>query len=204
MKYKREIERIRHRSGFVLVKGIVDGSEMGCDDFKSEHCETPEGHYIGDYKTALHICDRLGIKPELASPKHSVCSIGYSFIEDKWFGWSHRATCCFGVGSKVKRGDCAYVPVDMEDARQEAIAFWADESHLNVEAELSEDEYGKTCFKVHWTYSDDPDLIPNEKLRGTVGGAHSYPPEQFGKGTWEAVTMDDAKQMAIDFAEGVS
>ena len=60
-------------------------------------------------------------------------SIGFSEKEQKWYGWSHRAIYGFGVGSKVKKGDCGYK--------------------------------GKT---------------------------------------WTAKTLDDAKQMAKDFADGVS
>lgn len=29
-------------------------------------------------------------------------------------------------------------------------------------------------------------------------------PEQWGRGEWEALTLEDAKQMAMDFAESVS
>lgn len=47
-----------------------------------------------------------GIKPQKADPSHSACSIGFSEKEQKWYGWSHRAMCGFGIGHKVKEGDC--------------------------------------------------------------------------------------------------
>lgn len=108
--------------------------------------------------------------------------------------------CGFGIGDAVKRGDCAYVPVDWEDARKEAVRFWADEFHTETHALDIVDADGRKCFRVEWTYTDD---VPNEKLRGTIGGTTSYPPDVFGKGEWTAVTLDDARQMAIDFAESV-
>ncbi len=36
--------------------------------------------------------------------------IGYNPKENKWYGWSHRAIYGFGIGSQVKKGDCAYRP----------------------------------------------------------------------------------------------
>lgn len=38
-----------------------------------------------------------------------VASIGFSETEQKWYGWSHRAIYGFGIGEKIKKGDCAYV-----------------------------------------------------------------------------------------------
>ena len=46
--------------------------------------------------------------------------------------------------------------------------------------------------------------IQNKALRGTTRNSFATYPEQWGKGEWEAKTLDDAKQMAIDFANGVS
>ncbi len=36
-------------------------------------------------------------------------SIGFSDSEQKWYGWSHRAIYGFGIGEKIKKGNCAYV-----------------------------------------------------------------------------------------------
>lgn len=56
-------------------------------------------------------------------------------------------------------------------------------------------------MKVTWSYRDN---VPNEKLRGRIDGVDVYPLEEWGRGEWTAETLEDAKQMAIDFAEGVS
>lgn len=159
------------------------------------------GAYIGDEETAKYLCEQRGIAPELATPEHRVCSIGFCETEQKWYGWSHRAIYGFGVGSTVKRGDCGYVPVDWPDFLQYACEFWADEYHPETRAERTSDNEGRECAKVTWTYNDQ---VPNEKLRGTTGGTTMYPPKEWGRGEWTAATLDDAKQMAIDFAEGVS
>lgn len=138
MRYKTEISRRNYKAGYVVVKGIVDGEEFGGDDWEMAHAETPAGDYIGSAKDAHFLCRKKGIAPEKADPESSVCSIGFCKKEQKWYGWSHRAIFGFGIGSEVKRGDCAYVP------------------------------------------------------------------EEFGRGEWTAETLDDAKQMAMDFAEDVS
>lgn len=93
----------------------------------------PSGHYIGDAKLARHLCDKLGIAPEVANPNHhKVCSIGYSKKDGKWYGWSHRALYGFKIGDTVKKGDCAYTPSrgewaaqTVDDARQMAMDFAA-------------------------------------------------------------------------------
>jgi len=59
------------------------------------------GDYIGDIATAQQLCDNYGIAPETIDPEHSVCSIGYSAKDNKWYGWSHRAICGFGIGDKI-------------------------------------------------------------------------------------------------------
>jgi len=92
---------------------------------------TPEGHYIGDSKRAHRLMVRRGIKPELASPDHNVCSIGFCEREQRWYGWSHRAIAGFGIGFEVTaESDLLHseFPVGfkaetLEDAKRLAVAF---------------------------------------------------------------------------------
>ena len=83
---------------------------------------------------------------EFSKPSNTVCSIGFSQRDQKWYGWSHRAICGFGIGSVVKKGDCAasngvtdayirehpeektalpvgFIAKTLEDAKKIAIAF---------------------------------------------------------------------------------
>lgn len=95
---------------------------------------TPRGEFIGDATVARRLCVQRGIAPQLANPKHNVCSIGYSATHKKWYGWSHRAIYGFKIGSKCKKGNCHYIPVEeggkgewvartMADAHQMAVDF---------------------------------------------------------------------------------
>lgn len=107
---------------------------------------TPSGDYIGNKKTAHFLCSKRGIKPEKRDASKNVCSIGFCEVEQKWYGWSHRAIFGFGVGSVVKEGDCTassgwteeylkdhpeddlslpvgFIAKSLEDAKRMAIAF---------------------------------------------------------------------------------
>lgn len=159
------------------------------------------GHYIGDEETAKYLCDERGIAPELANEGHNVCSIGFCESEQKWYGWSHRAMCGFGIGSEVKKGDCAYVPIDWDDFLDDAARFWSGDNHEYVTATRGVDENGRDCAKVAWEYDDK---TPNKRLRGTISGQNMYPPVEWGRGEWTAKSLDDAKEMAIAYAESVS
>lgn len=127
-------------------------------------------------------------------------NIGFNPVDQKWFGWSHRALYGFGVGSEIKRGDCAYCPVDEDDFRASVVEFWSGEHHKGVSGEFKEEDGLKGVY-ISWTYTDD---TPNEKIRGSLSGSFSPFPDMFGKGEWKAKTMDEAREMACDFAESVS
>lgn len=191
-------ERV-YKAGYIVKTVLIDGSEYGGRDFEMKKAYTPDGVYIGDSKWAYRLCNKRGIKPEKAQDGSSICSIGFCEREQKWYGWSHRAIYGFGIGSEVKQGDCGYVPVDEEDCRSDIIRFWSDPGHENVTGEFAEQD-GEKGVQVNWTYSDD---VPNEKIRGTISGVFN-PFPQFGRGSWTAKTLKDARLMAADFASGVS
>ena len=150
MKLKEEISRLANKDGYIIVRGIVDGEEMGTDDWETTIAVTPEGHWIGDVKQADYLCGKRGIKPELRDANRSICSIGFCEAEQKWYGWSHRVIFGFGVGDVVSEGDCT------------ASSGWTDE-----------------YLAEH----------PEKDLSLPVG--------------FRAKTLDDAKRMAIAFADSV-
>ncbi len=162
-----------------------------------------DGSYIGREEFAQFL-DDLGIEAQ-AIPGERVASIGFSKKDKKWYGWGHRAIHGFGVGSNVKKGDCAYVAPNWYDFIVDSVAFWYDSGYYShVTGEKTEDKNGVECVKVELTYVSDKELIPNEKLHGQRSSVQMYPPEKWGNGEWSAETLDDAKQMAIDFANGVA
>lgn len=116
---------------------------------------------------------------EKHTPGSQVHSIGFSPKNQKWYGWSHRAVYGFGIGSKVKEGDSGFVPSNKEEFMQ-SLKRWNGKKTKHVEV-----PGGVRVTSGKYTHTED------------------YP-KPWGKGAWTAKTMDDAKQMAKDFAESVS
>ena len=94
--------------GYELRKELWDDSDYGGDGSGQEMktAYTLDGDWIGDYRTARFLCVKKGIKPEMADPSHSVCSIGFKEDTQQWCGWSHRAIACFGIGDKLFTERC--------------------------------------------------------------------------------------------------
>jgi len=122
--------------GYEYRKEIVDDSEYGGNgNLEIVSCYTPNGDYIGDARTARYLCKKRGLTYiQKTHPNACVCSIGYNPKEKKWYGWSHRAICGFGIGDRIfeeeygddhtsfkKHGN--EVIKSMEDAKKAAMAF---------------------------------------------------------------------------------
>jgi len=95
-----------------------------------------EGDWIGDSRLAYRLFHKRGIYPEKSDPGHCICSIGFSKRLKKWFGWSHRAVCGFGLGDRIfeeKYGndDTPFIKhgrvtiVEIDQARLSAVRFAA-------------------------------------------------------------------------------
>jgi hypothetical protein len=155
---------------------------------------TPDGAYLGDSVWAYRLCKVRGIKPELRTPHSNVCSIGFCEREQKWYGWSHRAMWGFGVGDSVKKGDCAYVPAIPQELYDELLEYNKPENLEILSAGVR--------IRVPMSKVGIRDLETNTtEWIETEPGYHIV---ETGRGEWTAATLDDCRQMACDFAEGVS
>lgn len=143
--------------------------------------------------------------------KMNAVNIGFNPTEQKWYGWSHRAIYGFGVGSECKKGDCGYVP-DSVDELYDSITKpdkngWAWQKPENV-MKMTD----RVRIRVHMTTCGPKDIVDKcdavYNLKEEVLLPEPAPPKTFdikvGRGEWTAKTLEDAKQMAMDFAEGVS
>jgi hypothetical protein len=200
----KEIKFQRNYPGYIYRREIVDDSGHGGNgNLEMVNCYSSDtGHLIGNAKTARMLCKKRGLRDvQKIKDSHCVCSIGFNKEEQKWYGWSHRAIFGFGIGATCKKGDFSYHPANEKDAIEDGIRFWSDENKINVTAsEPTYNEKGKGVW-IRWGYTKD---IPNKKLRGTISSVFWTFPDTYGKGEWTAKTMKDAKQMAIDFSNGVS
>lgn len=188
------------------MQGIAEAIDGDHGSSTMTTCYTNAGHWIGDEKVAKRLCEDMGIAPEPMDPREPgilrPCSVGFCEAEQKWYGWSHRAICGFGIGSTVTFGDCAYnAPTKEAFGRQMMEFFTNGEYQKNPRFADTVNADGQRGVLIQADYTDD---VPNERLRGTVYETFWPYPEQFGRGEWVAETLEDAKQMAKDFAEGVS
>ena len=155
----------------------------------------------GDYLTLVGMEDKLNHLTDLINVSSAweagkPVNLGFNPSDGKWYGWSHRAMYGFEIGSEVVRGDCAYCPTDKDDFLKDMIRFWTEDDHVNVTG-----EHRANGVYIEWEYSH---TIPNEKFRGKISGQESQYPDKYGRGEWVAKTNAEARQMAVDFAEGVS
>ena len=186
---------------------LVESAEPG---IASKSWVTKDGEYYVtlegmEDKSVIDMLRQFGITEQVQSTwgKGKPINIGFNPIEQKWYGWSHRAVYGFGVGSKCERGDCHYKPKDEDDFLKDTVKFWSDKDKINVAAE-HQAMNGKgepDGVYVSWEYAE---TTPNKSLHGQISGLFNEYPDTWGRGEWTANNLDDAKQMAIDFAEGVA
>lgn len=172
-------------------------SYIGSSDIKDDDGKCYYSKYDGSYITRVGVEESVQFLADRGITKELTHGVGYSPDAGKWYGWSHRAIYGFKVGSTCKKGDAHFRASNIEEELEAAVTFWDDEYHDETKAELKN---GKII--VSWIGGDK---IPNEKLRGKIASVEwDYDPDNFGRGEWVAETMEDAKQMAIDFNRGVS
>jgi hypothetical protein len=209
------------------VAYIAD-SEIQDDDGKIYYSK-----FDKSYITRVGMEDNIKYLAKLEITDELTHGVGFSPKDNKWYGWSHRAIYGFEIGSTCKKGDCHYSPANKKDFMENCLAFWGEDEWresskacFGVHAEefyectavdpsiegaevsdapeipdkLVSDE-PKEGVWVHYRYNNK---VPNEKLRGELGSHFTPFPDSFGLGEWAAKTLGDAKQMAIDFNEGVS
>lgn len=209
--------------GYILVKESIGRNP---DIELHSAYSYPDLYYIGNNKDAYQLWNKFGIAEfypakeyepikelsvserakkllltgtDLQLKHQPVCSMGWSERDQKWYGWSHRAIDGFAPGSEVKKGDCGYFPVNKQDAIEDSIGFWSDE-YREIKFLQEEIRDGVEGFWLQYIYND---LVPNEKMRGETITKWCDYPGKWGRGEWTAETWEDAKQMAIDFAQGV-
>lgn len=189
----------------------VKGNSSIPDDDGKVYYSKVDGSYLTrvGMENSLGFLLKRGITEQIqdgyGSPK-TAC-IGFNPVEQKWYGWSHRAIFGFGVGSECRKGDINFNPSNRNDFMFSCLDFWGDKEYSVGDNKAiftkGEDYEGETVDGVLVTYTYN-DKVPNKKLRGTVYKNFSPFPKKWGKGEWVAKTLKDAKQMAIDFAMSVA
>lgn len=160
----------------------------------------------GSYLTRVGMENNLNFLLKRGITEQIQLGLGFNPLEQKWYGWSHRAICGFGVGSTCKQGDIGFEPKNKEEFAHDCLRFWGD---LDMNGDtyktnpIAREEFrdGKWGIYVEYRYNNE---VPNESMRGEISGVFSEYPEVWGKGEWTATTLEEAKEMAINFAKSVS
>ena len=196
---KKEVSK--ELQDFVNSIAVIGDSKIPGDNGKVYYSKVD-----GSFLTRVGMEDHLnflfkrGITEQVqdgyGEPKTSC--IGFNPIEQKWYGWSHRAIYGFGIGSECKQGNSGFEPSNKEEFIKRELMFWGDSDYSHNEPIAVDKGDG---VLITYVYNND---VPNKSLRGTTYEHLSKYPEKWGKGEWTAKTIEEAKQMAIDFARSVS
>lgn len=207
---KKILRTRNYKAGYIVHTELVNLSETegvrikdssDNDDFEIFSAYTLEGHYIGSSVDAYRLCKKRGIKPELANEDDNVCSIGFSEREQKWYGWSHRAIYGFGIGDSVVKGDCAYIPSTVDELYDNMVVADKDGYVYQKPENVEKMKDGvRIRYKTEKHTIEDPDT---GELSGWVDDEPEYQVIETGCGEWTAKNLEDCKQMAIAFADGV-
>lgn len=203
-----QITKVRNfKAGYQIRYEQLTAEEAGVEggmELKSAY--TPEGHYIGSSRWAYRLTVKMGIKPEIRQILNNMdanggrgypCSIGFCERAQVWYGWSYRAISSFGIGHRVKKGDVGYVPATMDELYADCLK----EGH--APEDILRDPLGVGVTIRHHMVACDEDPVTGA-VEVTGQAAPEYQHVDLGRGEWTAETLEDCKQMAIDFAEGVS
>ncbi len=99
---ERKVLKVRrYKAGYEVRDEQLCGEETGNEPFIMKSAYTPKGDYIGDPKMAYRLVVKKGIAPEYRTDHSQTCTVGFSAREQKWYGWSHRGICGFGIGDKL-------------------------------------------------------------------------------------------------------
>ena len=120
-----DVKKEQDKGTYVLRTEKIKEKGSDMEPMEMQNAYNHNDEWIGDADQAKFLCDKGGIAPEKADPKHCVCSIGFCEKDGKWYGWSHRAIFGFKKGDKSKKGEMPHTDKEftVTDPRQTAIEF---------------------------------------------------------------------------------
>lgn len=201
---------------------IAQAEKIGGDVPYMTVCYTKcENHYyLGNLEMARFVTGTMGITEQLqpVSPEgRGTCAIGFNPETQEWFGWSHRATGSFRVGTEIKEGDIGFEPSNIEEFERSMIAFYdvgktveyGPDGKVKRTRNLVGFEHNVPSANARgpWTFMEVEDVydpVDYMKESPRIRKIETETPTVWGRGAWKAETLDDAKEMARAFAEAIS
>ncbi len=102
---KLEREEPVEKYGYIIRHQTMKGMK---DRIPLVDCVTSgDRYYIGDVKQTKFLTENRNLTElQPAYPeKYNVCNIGFDKENNRWYGYSHRAICGFGIGDKIFEAD---------------------------------------------------------------------------------------------------
>jgi hypothetical protein len=194
------------------ISNVIETDLPGIDDVPNSYVSKIDGSYLTfvGLENDLNFLLKFGVTDQIQSGFKipSTSNIGFNPTAQKWYGWSHRAIYGFGIGGECKKGSCGYNADNAENFANYCLDFWGkdeysvgDDKFEFVKGMNYDNTKEVDGVLVSYTYNDK---VPNEELRGTRYNNFTQYPDKWGRGEWVAKNINDAKEMAIDFAKGVS
>jgi len=190
-------------------------ADMGI--FKDDPSKVYLSRFDDSYIAHVDMEDNIKYLAEREITDELTHGVGFSPLDGKWYGWSHRAIYGFEIGSECKKGDCHYAGSTPEELIDDHANFFLDISkdsadQKRAECQILDDRSGIRILHTPITMHVAPSIEGAEQA--VSDGTISDLPEETidsgfsivrcGRGEWTAETMEDAKQMAKDFNECVS
>lgn len=136
------------------------------------------------------------------TPRQSrTAQIGFNPEKHVWWGWSHRAGYGFGVGSKCTIGNVHFNPSNPVELRKKIEGRMKSEEYLESFEIHRIKEFGQWGYLLTRKFTDQ---VPNPGMKNSIQREFIPYPESWGRGEWEATNLEDARQMAIDFANNIA
>jgi hypothetical protein len=140
--------------------------------------------------------------------KHNICEqvqsvngngktsqIGMDPEKELWYGWTNSSGYMFGVGSKCRLGMVHFNPGNPVELKRQIESWYEDGNNDLEDFEIHHvKEFGQWGYLVSKKIMDS-DLIEREFI--------PYP-KYWGRGEWKAESLNDAKQMAIDYVNNLN
>lgn len=180
---------------FILINQKLDNCGGNIDTYFSKYSGSTI--YSEDDIKWLY---KKGITEELQNCYGEIdraCNVGFNPTEQKYYGWSHRASYGFGIGSECKKGNCSYEPKNKKEFIEQ-IKNYKHEFHDQT-YEIKSDG-----VEITSTFKGDPEDKSQNQYIGKIDTTFYYYPEIWGRGEYTALTLEDAKEMACAFARSVS
>jgi len=191
-----EVLRERHYEHYDIRDEVWDSEVPEQDPLVMKRLAySKAGDWIGNSVWAHRLVHRYGVtRFEKTDPKHCICSIGFALGKERWFGWSHRAIASFGVGSTCRKGDCHYLPVSFDEVKATCECLEGENCHA----------FASVAVEPVDPNEPEGSLRPVGETMGIVTCSLANCPIGLGHGEWVAGSLEEAKEMAVDFAKSVS